>query len=802
MRKRFFNEKNMKTIIRNFITVLRRFKIATVLNILGLSVAFAAFIVILIQINFERGFDRCHPTSDRVFRVDVNIVGDFGTILPRGFAEAVIHSSPHIEAGTVLTPSFGMGGTYLSVERNGEKFGFKETVTTCSPALPQIFGFPLVDGTIDCLKDPEKAMIPVSLAKKLFGETAVTGKTLQAEEAIWTKTPRQLTIGAVYQDFPGNTQLHNVIYTAIDPQYMINNFSASNWVCYLLLDDAAAAPDVAENFNKNSELTNAGNTDAEEEIRRITLMPLTDIYYLNETQDGGTFRSGNRQTTNVLLVIAFLILIVAAINFTNFSTALTPLRIKSINTQKVLGSSEGMLRRALLAEAALISMVAWLVGIFIVWVLKITESLPFIEADLNFSQNIPVLLLSGVIALLIGIIAGAYPAYYITSFPPALVLKGSFGLSPSGRKLRTVLIGIQFIVSIILIIGAGFIHLQNDFMRKFSLGFDKDQIAIVELNSSLYNKHHETYANRLKDFPGIEDVAFAQEKVGAKDGYSTNGGVYHGKNFQYFMITTSANFLKVMGIPVVEGRDFTRADEVSDDLSIIFNHTVQANMGMQIGELFDDYLKARIIGFTGNVKFTSLRGGENNIAFVTGNFGQEMDISYIRLKAGTDVYAAVDHIQKTIKDLDASYPFRIEFYDEIFDHLYHKEENFRSLVTLFSLLTIIISLVGVFGLVIFETQYRRKEIGIRKVYGATLEEILLMFNKIYLRIIVICFVVAVPLAWYGVHKWLENFTYKTPVYWWIFALSFLIVTVATLVTVTFQNWKAANANPVDSLKSE
>lgn len=792
----------MKTIIRNFFAVLRLFKAATTLNIIGLSVAFAAFIVILIQISFERNFDRCHPTSERVFRVDVDIVGDFGTILPRGFAEAVIHSSPHITAGTILTPSFGRGGTYLSIERNGEKFGFKEIVTTCSPALPEIFGFTLVDGNRDCLNDPEKVMIPVSLAKKLFGETAVVGKPLMAEEAIWTKTPTHFTIGAVYQDFPHNTQLHNVIYTAIDPNYMIDNFGASNWVCYLLLDDAASACVVAENFNKNSELTNEKNSQSAQDIRKITLTPLTDIYYLNETQDGGTFRSGNREITDLLLVIALLILVVAAINFTNFSTALTPLRIRSINTQKVLGSSEGMLRRALLAEAAVTSIVAWLVGLFIVWGLKVTESLPFIEADLDFSENIPVLILSGVIAFLIGLIAGVYPAYYITSFPPALVLKGSFGLSPSGKKLRTVLISVQFIVSIILIIGSGFIHLQNDFMRKFSLGFDKDQIAIVELNSSLYTKHHETYANRLKEFPGIEDVAFTLEKVGAKDGYSTNGGSYHGKDFHYFMIIASSNFLKVMGIPVTEGRDFTLTDELSDEKTIIFNHTAQANMGMQTGELFDDYLKARIIGFTGDIKFTSLRKGENNIAFVVSNFGWSMEVSYIRFKAGTDIQAAVDHIRNTVKELDPSYPFRIEFYDEIFDHLYHKEENFRSLVTLFSLLTIIISLVGVFGLVIFDTQYRRKEIGVRKVYGATLQEILLMFNKIYLRIIVICFIIAAPIAWYGVNKWLESFTYKTPVYWWMFACAFLVVTVATLLTVTFQNWKAANANPIDSLKSE
>ena len=668
------------------------------MNVAGLAVAFAAFIVILIQINFERTFDRYHPTSGRIFRVDLTIPGTFGTILPRAFVEAVIQSSPHIEAGTLLTPSFGQNGVYLSVDRNGQPFGFKEIVTTCHASLPKIFAFPIVEGDIDCLKDPEKVMVPRSLADKLFGEDiSAVGKTLRAEENIWTKSAKLFTIGAVYKDFPENTQLRNVVYTAIDPDYNINNFSSSNWVCYLLLDNPAMADEVADNFNRHFDFKKIYH-----EGEQIRLVPLTDIYYMNETQDGGTFRSGNKEVTALLFGIALLI----------------------------------------------------------------------------------------------------YPAYYITSFPPALVLKGSFGLSPSGRKLRTTLICVQFVVSIVLIIGACFVQIQNSYMRNFSLGFDKDQVAIVELNETMYDKHHDTYVNRLKENPGIEDVAFAMEKVGSKDGYNTNGGNYKGKDFQYFIIIASSNFLRVMGIPVIEGRDFSKADELSDHVSYIFNRTAMEGLDMQVGDAFDSYSPGHLIGFSDDVKFTSLRGGEDNIAFLVGNFGYSLPISYIRLKAGSDIHAVVGHIQETMRELDPSYPFNIEFYDEIFNHLYRKEENLCDLVTVFSLLAIIISLVGVFGLVVFETQYRRKEIGIRKVHGATVGEILLMFNKAYLRIVGICFVIAAPVAWQGVKMWLEGFAYKTPLHWWGFLIALLIVTVITLLTVSFQNWKAANENPVNSIKSE
>ena len=557
------------------------------------------------------------------------------------------------------------------------------------------------------------------------------------------------------------------------------------------------ADEVADNFNRHFDFKKIYH-----EGEQIRLVPLTDIYYMNETQDGGTFRSGNKEVTALLFGIALLIVIVAAINFTNFSTSLTPLRIKSINTQKVLGSSDTLLRRSLLIEAALISFIAWLVSLVIVWGLDWAEALPFIEADLSLVSNLPIVFLCGIVALVIGWLAGIYPAYYITSFPPALVLKGSFGLSPSGRKLRTTLICVQFVVSIVLIIGACFVQIQNSYMRNFSLGFDKDQVAIVELNETMYNKHHDTYVNRLKENPGIEDVAFAMEKVGSKDGYNTNGGNYKGKDFQYFIIIASSNFLRVMGIPVIEGRDFSKADELSDHVSYIFNRTAMEGLDMQVGDAFDSYSPGHLIGFSDDVKFTSLRGGEDNIAFLVGNFGYSLPISYIRLKAGSDIHAVVGHIQETMRELDPSYPFNIEFYDEIFNHLYRKEENLRDLVTVFSLLAIIISLVGVFGLVVFETQYRRKEIGIRKVHGATVGEILLMFNKVYLRIVGICFVIAAPIAWQGAKMWLEGFAYKTPLHWWVFLIALLIVTVITLLTVSFQNWKAANENPVNSIKSE
>lgn len=785
----------MKTILRNFLSVLRRFKMATFLNVAGLAVAFAAFMVILIQVDYERSFDRCHPTADRVYRLELTQGGVFGLILPRAFIETVLQSSPHIEAGSLIYPY--NPAIYFSVVQNGEKIGYRELVQTCHPEITLVFDFPIIEGDIDCLKEPDKLILPESIARKIFGDEPAVGKALHAEETIQTKDNREYTVGAVYKDFPGNTQMRNLIYTAISETYQRDNFGASNFVCYLLLDSPEAAQTVVDNFNANFDFSKINDP-----TQQIKLTPLTHIYYLNESQDGTIFRSGNKEVTMLLFFIALLIILVAAINFTNFSTSLTPMRIKSINTQKVLGSSDAVLRRALLIEAAIISLVAWLMSLFVVWLLGRTEILPFVDANLDIMKNLPIVLLTGGVALVTGVLAGLYPSWYVTSFPPALVLKGSFGLSPSGRKLRTVLIGVQFVVSILLIIFASFVRLQNNYMRDYSLGFDKDQIAIVRLSSEIYDKHHDTYVNRLKEFSGIEDVAFAMEKVGSKDGYSTNGGVVKEKEFQFFMIFASSNFLRVMGIPVEEGRDFSKADELSETPVYIFNRTAKLSLGMEIGDLVRSWKSSHVVGLTGDVKFTSLRQGESNIAFATGNIPFPLHVSYIRLKAGTDVQDAVSHIRKTLADIDPAYPLDIEFYDTIFNELYHKEENLRSLITVFSLLAIIISLVGIFGLVVFDTQYRRKEIGIRKVHGADNREILEMLNRSYILIVLVCFALAAPLGYFGIRKWLESFAYKTPMYWWVYLLALLIVLAITIGTVTFQSWRAANANPVNSLKSE
>jgi len=795
----------MNTILKNFLFVLKRFKTASFLNIAGLAIAFVSFFIIMMQVQYEWTFDKCHSNADRIFRVDMpRYQGDkYASFLTRGFADDVLASSPHIVSGSVGCPFSGK--TYFTTEEGSSQKGFDEFVATCYPSLTGIFDFVMVEGDKNCLEDPEKVIIPQSMAKRMFGDESAVGKMMHPQAPIWFKSDATtFTIGGVYKDFPENTQINNIAYTRVD-NTTVNNWDGMNFVAYILLDRPESKTAVEDNYNS---ITDFVSHHLGEETR-LRLTPLTDIYYM-PNQLPMNAKTGNPNTTNLLFLIAILVMVIACINFINFNTALAPLRMKGINTRKVLGNSVSDLRLILVSEAVGVSLLGCLISFVAIWILGRTDILSFVIADINILNHIPLAALLLVMSVLLGVVSGLYPSWYMTSFPPALVLKGSFGLSASGRKLRTSLIGFQYAVSIGLIICALFVQLQNKYMQEYDQGFDKEQIAIVNIGPKLYVESRDVYRQKLREYSGIDDVAFSFQPLGFYDTYSADMIGYKDKKFNPYILDISWNLLDVLNIPVIGGRNFTEADANADPAAyFIFNKRIQERFEMTEGDLLDNnyFIKGygrsggHIAGFVDNIKITSLRQGEDDIAFVL-NSGRPLPISYVRIAKGADIPATVEHIRKSIAQIDPSYPFNIDFYDNNFAVLYKNEALLNKMVTAFSFLAIILSIVGVFGLVVFETQYRRKEIGVRKVFGASVQSILVKFNTVYFRIIAICFLLASPFAYYFTNKWLTGFFYRIPIYWWVFAMAFIIVTVITLITVSFQNWQAANENPVDSIKTE
>ena len=568
---------------------------------------------------------------------------------------------------------------------------------------------------------------------------------------------------------------------------------------YFTLEDTINKEDVFDHFNKTFDFAKSQMGSAQEIALRLT--PLKEVYYTHDT----TFDfnpKGHRETNYVLLGIAFLILFIAGINFTNLTTSLIPLRLKTINTHRVLGCSIYKLQAISLIESIVICLISYILALFIVNDLSYTPIANWVDADIRLSQYKGLILLTALIAILTGCLAGLYPAIRSTSYAPALVLKGSFGLSPKGKKVRVALIGFQYTVSIALIIVTLFMGLQNHFMTSSEqLGFNKDQVAIVNLTPEIYAKHKPQYIQKLKDYPGIEDVAFSVYELSKEDDMIDLEYARHEDKDVFFKVFyASENFLSVMDIQVEEGRDFTREDLNKAQSDYIINPAAERDFHLHPGDRFND---RTVLGVSKDFRFNSCRIASSPFVFALNNdIPNPKLVSYIRFNSKTNLQEAVAHVRETLKEIDPTFPFEISFYNTILNNLYQKEQTLGKLISLFGIMAILISIVGVFGLVLFETQYRRKEIGIRKINGATTGQILLMFNKTYIRIVSVCFIISIPIAWMGTQQWLENFAYKTPLHLWVFIVAFLIILSVTIGTVTFRNWQAANENPVNSVKSE
>lgn len=793
-------------IFKNFIFVLKRFKTSSLLNLMGLTVAFAAFYIIITQVHYEYTFENCHSKADRIYRLDrSDKSGDLWSIHSRPLANTAINSIAHVETGTIINPY--IGEFYFTTNTNGKEQGHIENFLTCEADITKIFDFSMIEGNSNCLSEPQNILIPESMAKRLFGDGSVLGKAITLSGYLWSKqNGGELYVGGVYKDFPNNTQLNNYIYTAIKKDFSMNDPSSSNFFCFLLLDDQTNVDLVEKSLNTIIDLSiYYGEEDVNDQEASMQLTPLKSIYFLNEAPNSNLIKSGNPTTPVILLAIAFLIILIAVINYMNFNLALAPRRLRSINTQKILGCPNSTLRVNIVSEAIIMSLLAYILAIGLIWITNDTNFLSFITPNLDFEENLFSISLTLAVAIITGILAGLRPAFFITSYSPALAIKGG-GNNTKASKLRLALIGIQFLISITLIISSIFIYLQNEFILQYNLGYDTEQVAVVKISQKLESDVN-TYVNSLKNNPDIEDIAFCSEHFGASDSYRMWGGRYKDINIPLYSVNVSHNFFDVLNIKAIDGRIPSESDE-GGKMQFVINKVLHDKYGVIPGEninisWMEEEGRTEVMGIVGDVKFRSLRNENSNLVFTINERNiSDRYFSYIKIRAGANIPKTVEYIERTISKLDPAYPTKVTFYDEVFDRLYKREINTQSIISLFSILAILLSISGVFGLVMFESQQRQKEISVRKVFGSTISEILILFNKLYVRIFLISFVIAIPISYYMINKWLENFAYKTPIHWWVFLASGLLILLIVLFTVTLQSYKAATANPVNSLKSE
>ena len=775
--------------IKNFLFVLKRFRTSSILNILGLSVAFAVFIIILMQANYDSSFDKSVKDSDRIYRVEiVHSAEEKQALVNRPLAEIIFESSPHIVAGTLI-PSFMAGNGFIMVEDAGKWSGYKETMLAASPGFAQVFQPKMLEGTGKALEEPNSVLIPESMARKFFGKQSAIGKQL-GKEKNWT-------VGGVYRDFPANSSVDNAIYYPIGDENK-TNWDNWNYTVFIRLDNPVSAKDIEVNVMQYlpKEIADQWGDYRPE----IQLTKLTDLHFTNDVKYDTTPKA-SRQKLAVLYAIAIAILVIAGINFINFSMALVPGRIRSINTQKILGASQANLRWDMISEAALMCLISFLFSLCLVYLVSnISLVSGLIDADMSLLQFPYLIGFTLIIALVLGLLSGIYPAFYSTSFQPALVLKGSFGLTQQGRTLRNVLIGLQFVASLVLIIAASFMYLQNRYLFQMPLGYDRDEIIISDLNENTV-KQRDVLINELKSFTGIEEVSIAKSLIGSSDQYMGWGQQYMDKQINFQCLPVDPEFLKVMNISIAEGRDFREDDKDAGFGKFIFNEAARKQYDLKLNTYVDS---SEIIGFIPNVHFSTFHTATVPMAFYViplqwGNWW--MNVAYIKVKAGSNMYEAMSHVKKTFAKLDSEYPFDVRFYDEVLQNAYRKDQRMTSQITVFGAISIFISLIGVFGLILFETRFRRREIAIRKVHGSSVEEVIRLFGKNYVIIWALCFIIACPLAYFFVDKWLAGFAYKTPLYAWVFLAGGTIVLLVTLITVAVQSYRAAIQNPTTALNS-
>ena len=787
----------MKTLIRNFTHTFRQFFTASALNIIGLAIAFASFFVIMTQVEYDLNFNKGYKDYEKIFRLEVNADEEEGFQLwtARPVGEMVGASSPHIRA-CAITTSWRESRDY---EVDGNLFN--EPTFTGFGNYMDVFQPEMIGGSADALEKKDYVLIPVSMAVRFFGSVDAVGKTLFQGKRT---DNRPVTVGGVYRDFPENSQIGNWVYQSLDPDENKDEWSNWNYICYYRLDDPANVAEVenqAFQYLKKTapEWVQQGLLELKGVHDLFRLIPLSEIHFSKV----GDKSAGSRTTVYLLLCVSFLIVIVAAINFMNFSLAEAPMRIKSVNTQKVLGATAGSLRAGLVAESVLVSLIAFAVSLLLLLVLRDSGVQDLVTASLDLDKHLPFLAATSGISLLTGVLAGIYPSYYVTSFPPALVLKGSFGLSPKGRKLRTALVCFQFFVAFMLIVSIGIMYAQSRYIRTVSYGYDRDAIIVGNMTKET-RARQDAVVGELSRISGVEGVTFSQSVLSSADSYMTWGRGGDDKNISFACFPVDYRYLDVMGIRVTEGRNFKSGD---GDV-YIFNEAARRKypwMKVDMPAVSGDF---PVVGFCENIRFSTFRNddaSEPMAFFIPGDNFKGWTFQHtvnVRVSAGTDKVEVIRSLQKAMEKFTPGHDFNFRFMDRVLDDAYRSEFRFTRQMLLFSLLAIVISVTGVFGLTMFESEYRRKEIGIRKVFGSTTGEILRMFNRRYLYMLVGSFVAAAPFGWWIGRHWLEGFAEKTPVSVWIFLVSFLLVSAVTLLAVTVQSWRTANGNPADSIKTE
>ncbi|HWV74932.1 MAG TPA: ABC transporter permease [Pseudosphingobacterium sp.] len=777
------------------------------INIFGLASGLVCFILILIFVQHELSYDRFHQNADQVYRViqrrpDSKGASYWAATSP-ALARSLTLELPEVIAATAVFPTFN---PLLSV---GDKH-FTEEGILADMQFMKIFTFPFLQGdAATALKNPNSIVLTASLARKIFGDKNPIGQTLMYQD----KHPHIVT--AVIADVPETSHLaFSYILPASSDQYYQDCVSREPWFnnglyTYVTL---AERTDVRQVEEKMRAYIDKNLSDWKPEDRMSFLFqPLKDIHLKSQHLMTFTFeKSGNSKYVYLFLTIGFIVLLLACANYTNLAVARSIRRAQEVGIRKVAGAWRWQLIGQFLGESILMTFLALLLALAMVHLLLPSFS-QLMERPIRMDYLTNPMLLPGLLVLgtLVSLISGSYPALVMSRLKPIQILKGKQAEPARRFTLQRILTVGQYAVSITLLAGSFIIYQQMQFVRHRQLGYDREHILTIKVNDEGLSQHYSAIREELLRDPHVIAMSYS---LSLPTDVLTNQNIFNwpgsdGKLLPTHTSSIDYDFLDVYGISLVAGRGFSRqfsTDTLGAPLALI-NESVAKTLGWTLKEAIGkefDYSdgkgKRRVIGVVKDFHFNSIHQALGPLVLT---LNQETT-GYISAKIRPEhLRETIALFERTIKRV-TPYPFEYQFLDDNFNKLHKSDVRLGKIFTSFTLLAVLIASLGLFGLAAYSTQQRMKEIGIRKVLGATVTGIVGLLSKDYIKLVLIGFIIAVPIAWYIMNRWLEDFAYRVDMEWWVFALAGILAIVIALFTVVFQSLKAAWMSPVKSLRAE
>jgi len=798
-----------KTAWRN----IKKNKLFSAINILGLSIGIALCFIIMLYVQDELGYDRFNKNAENIARIvfDAKLNGGkiFETSVMAPVAQTMKNDYPEVRDATRLVP---FGGTKIQVN---DKLFKDDRFAYADPNFFSIFTLPLIEGDAKtALLQPNTIVLTETIAKKYFGNENAIGKTIVLTNS--NNQPYKVT--GIMKDVPENSHFHFDMFGSMVGWDQANSDSwmSGSFFTYLLLKPGtdyakmqAKFPGMVKKYMGPQVQQSMGMSLNQFETKGnslgFRLQPLTSIH-LHSSSVSDLEPGGNATYVYMFAGIALFMLIVACINFINLSTASASKRAKEVGVRKVAGSGRFQLIGQFLSESMMIAMIALVIA-FVLVKLALPAFNNLSGKQLTF--NIQSILAFFTLGILVGFVAGIYPAFYLSSFKPIAVLKGKLSSSKRSYVLRSGLVVFQFFISVGLIIGTIVVYQQMKFIQNTNLGYDKTQLITLP-DSWALGKNEQVYKQEMLNDPRIVNATASWYKPAGPTN-NNNALAYPQGNNSLVMTSieyrVDENYIPTMGMYMVTGRNFSKAF-TSDSLAIILNETAARSLGFgvmnAIGKTVIRENSARgtnvpfhVIGVIKNFNFKSLHEAISPLVMVL-----EPEGGLIFKIKTADVNALLATMKAKWDTYNTGEPFTYSFMDDLYNKNYSAEQKTGTILNIFSALTIFVACLGLFGLATYTSEQRTKEIGIRKVLGASVTQVTKMLSKEFLKLVFIASVIAFPAAWWAMNKWLQSFAYRINISWWVFVIAGFIALVIALVTVCWQAIKAAIANPVKSLRTE